>query len=249
MKRYLTTFVLLFMTAIAGFAMPSKLLEWEDVHRINHLETQPSEKVLLTAQTNMTLIEKIQLMQNDMAATIAMADGKNYTAEGMIVQVQNELETLSELGIFELERFDLTYGVEDILFFVDIQGGTQSMLLWKIYAMTGDGIIRMIVDDETGKILTLTCTEGKGTVSVSASDYSIVVPESEESVQKSADSGQMNIIAQKWAEYLGIELVETSVTEYQDDYIYATYEDESGIVVYGFRINTGQIIFMTDIYM
>lgn len=289
MKRYLMTFVLLLAAAIAGFTMPSKLLEWEDAHRIDHLEMQSSEKVLLTAQTNMTLIEKILLLQNDMVATLAMAEGKNYTSEGIFVQVQNELQELSELGILELERFDFNYGIEDILFLVDIQGGTQSMLLWEIYAMTGDGILRMAVDDETGKILTLTYTGETAEAVSSDSEFFDLTGESVDEEQDLPDSGQIEMIAEKWAEYLGVELVETSVfdrtivsgsdeiqkeidqlvekginretaeekiyeewgyagEDFYNRRIYATYEDESGIVMYGFRINTGEIIFSAYIY-
>lgn len=289
MKRYLMTVVLLFAAAIAGFTMPSKLLEWEDAHRIDHLEMQSSEKVLLTAQTNMTLIEKILLLQNDMVATLAMAEGKNYTSDGIFVQVQNELQVLSKLGIIELERFDLNFGIEDILFLVDIQGGTQSMLLWKVYAVTENGLLRMTVDDETGKILTLTYTEEATKAVSSDSEFFDLTGEPVDDNQDSPDSGQIKRIAEKWAEYLDVELVETSVfdrtivsgydeiqkeidqlvekgidretaedkiyeewgyagEEFYNRRIYATYEDESGIVMYGFRINTGEIVFSADIY-
>ena len=163
------------------------------------------------------------------------------------------------------------------------------MLLWEIYAMTGDGILRMAVDDETGKILTLTYTGETAEAVSSDSEFFDLTGESVDEEQDLPDSGQIEMIAEKWAEYLGVELVETSVfdrtivsgsdeiqkeidqlvekginretaeekiyeewgyagEEFYNRRIYATYEDESGIVMYGFRINTGEIVFSVDIY-
>lgn len=202
MKQYLITAMVLAVTAIAGFTMPSMLLEWQDEQRLENSEIQAAEEVLLTSQTNMTLIEKIQLMQNDMVTTIEMKEGKNYTADGMIVNVQQELKTLSELGILELEQSDLNYGVEGIHFWVDIEGGARSVLLWTVYAGSWDGDLWMVVDDETGKILTFTYTSEKAI----AADGQIAVPE-----ELQANDVNLETVAQKWAEYLHIDLVETSV--------------------------------------
>ena len=212
MKQYLITVLVLAATAIAGFTMPSILLEWQDEQRLENSEIQAAEEVLLASQTNMTLIEKIQLMQNDMVTTIEMKEGKNYTADGMIKNVQQELKTLSELGILELEQSDLNYGVEGIHFWVDIEGGAQSVLLWTVYAGSGDGELWMVVDDETGKILTFTYVSVKAV----ASDGEIAMPE------KLWDDVDLETTARKWGEYLQIDLVGTSV---YDQTIVSDYDE------------------------
>lgn len=287
MKRYLITVMILAMLTIAGFTIPSLLFEWKDGQRLENSEIEASEEVVLVSQTNMTIIEKLQLLGSSMVTTIEMETGKNYTKEEMIVHVQKELKTLSELGILEVDRSKLAYGIDRIGFWIDVQGGTKSMLLWEIRAESETGKLQMLVDDETGKILTVTHIKYLADVSSSEGMEVIVekkVPEYE---------GELEAVAEKWAEYLGVELIETtvydktivssydemqkeidvlikegiSVTEAaQQIYeewglvdvaidalierrLYATYEDEGGIAMMGFRKNTGDIFFVINIYI
>ena len=205
MKRYLISVLILAVFLAAGFTIPSMLLEWKDEQRLETAEIEDSEGVVLTMQTNMTIVEKLQLMSSSMVDSVEMSEGKNFTAEEIIVNAQKELKTLSELGIIEFGSSTLTYGIDTITFLIDILGGNQSMLLWVIHADTGYGRIYMQIDDETGKILTLTY------INESTSAISTEGKSGDWEKEALVYEGDLETAAGKWAEYLGIELIETSV--------------------------------------
>lgn len=276
MKKYLMTVLILMTACAAGFMIPPRLLSWQNEKRLEKSEIKATEKVALSSQTELTMIEKYLLLQSDMANTIEMTEGKNYTGKEILENVGQELQELVALGILELELSELNFVIESIRFWIDIQGGTQSMLLWTIQAETITGKLRMQVDDETGKILTLTYTDKvskKGSLETEVSENGTKIKD----------------IAEKWGEYLGIELIETSIYDKtitsgyiemgkekeslvkkgmdeeeadkvifeewgiaEDDFenrrLYATYEDEGTILVLGFRKDTAEILFMVDIY-
>ena len=205
MKRYLISVLILAAFLIVGFTIPSMLLEWKDEQRLESAEIEDSEEVVLTMQTNMTIVEKLQLMGSSTIDSVEMSEGKNFTAEEIIVNAQKELKTLSELGIIERGNSILVYGIDNITFLIDILGGSKSMLIWSLHADTDYGRIYMQIDDETGKILTLTYMN-ESTSAISTEGKSVV-----EKKETLVYEGDLETAAGRWAEYLGIELIETSV--------------------------------------
>lgn len=276
MKKYLMTVLILMTACAAGFMIPPRLLSWQDEKYLEKSEIEVTEKVVLSSQTELTITEKYLLLQSSMVNTIEMTEGKNYTGKEILEHTEQELQELEELGVLQLELSELNFAIESIRFWIDIQGGTQSMLLWTIQAETITGKLRMQVDDETGEIMTLTYTDK--------------VSKKSSSETKASENGtKMKDIAQKWGEYLGIELIETSIydktitsgyiemskeienlvkkgmdeeeaekvifeewgiaeEDFENRRLYATYEDEGGIIVLGFRKDTADILFMVDIY-
>lgn len=276
MKKYLMTVLILMTACAAGFMLPPRLLSWQDEKYLEKSEIEVTEKVVLSSQTELTMTEKYLLLQSSMVNTIEMTEGKNYTGKEILEHTEQELQELEELGVLQLELSELNFAIESIRFWIDIQGGTQSMLLWTIQAETITGKLRMQVDDETGKIMTLTYTDK--------------VSKKSSSETKASENGtKMKDIAQKWGDYLGIELIETSIydktitsgyiemskeienlvkkgmdeeeaekvifeewgiaeEDFENRRLYATYEDEGGIIVLGFRKDTADILFMVDIY-
>lgn len=276
MKKYLMTVLILMTACAAGFMLPPRLLSWQDEKYLEKSEIEVTEKVVLSSQTELTITEKYLLLQSSMVNTIEMTEGKNYTGKEILEHTEQELQELEELGVLQLELSELNFAIESIRFWIDIQGGTQSMLLWTIQAETITGKLRMQVDDETGKIMTLTYTDK--------------VSKKSSSETKASENGtKMKDIAQKWGDYLGIELIETSIydktitsgyiemskeienlvkkgmdeeeaekvifeewgiaeEDFENRRLYATYEDEGGIIVLGFRKDTADILFMVDIY-
>ena len=276
MKKYLMTVLILMTACAAGFMIPPRLLSWQDEKYLEKSEIEVTEKVVLSSQTELTITEKYLLLQSSMVNTIEMTEGKNYTGKEILEHTEQELQELEELGVLQLELSELNFAIESIRFWIDIQGGTQSMLLWTIQAETITGKLRMQVDDETGKIMTLTYTDK--------------VSKKSSSETKASENGtKMKDIAQKWGDYLGIELIETSIydktitsgyiemskeienlvkkgmdeeeaekvifeewgiaeEDFENRRLYATYEDEGGIIVLGFRKDTADILFMVDIY-
>lgn len=287
MRKYLITVIILAVLLVTGFTIPSKLFTWEDRQRMDSLNVMESEEVVLVSQTNMTITEKIQLLGSSRATAVEMETGKNYTAEEMIVHAQKEAKILSELGILESENFYPAYGIERISFWIDARGGAKSMVLWSVYAESDGEKLRMLVDDETGKILTVTHT--KTFMKVTSSNDMHVTPEKE----LSEYTANLEEVAEKWAQYWDVEIVETTVYDktiisgyeemqkeiellikngldaeeatekiYEEwgpptaeeeavptNRLYATFEDEGGIAMMGFRKNTGEIVFMIDIYI
>ena len=159
MKKYLMTVLILMTACAAGFMLPPRMLSWQDERYLEKSEIEVTEKVVLSSQTELTMTEKYLLLQSSMVNAIEMTEGKNYTGKEILEHAKQELQELEELGVLQLELSELNFAIESIRFWIDIQGGTQSMLLWTIQAETITGKLRMQVDDETGKIMTLTYTD------------------------------------------------------------------------------------------
>lgn len=202
MKQYFMAVFVLIVTAFVGLTMPLALLERQDQERLENIETQTAEEVILTSHTELTLIEKLQLMQKDTVTYLSMVQGKNYDWDSIIVQVQQELKKLCELEILNLERIDLLYSVEDVGFLIDIEDESRSMLMWTLNVVTDEWVITVTADDETGKIL------GISQVEMSASESYTNMQKAEVS-EAIGTKENLKKIAEKWGEYLGISLIES----------------------------------------
>lgn len=207
MKNLLIAGVLLAGT-ILGFTLPADLMEWKDTQRLWQVEQQQAEEVSVIYDTDMTFTEKIRFLQEDDLKTIEMSGGKNFTEEKMIVHVKKELEELQTRGIVMLNDKELTYGVQRILCQMDDRDGNRSMILWELIAKSQDEQFVMTVDDETGKILTIyhlrafeEATDAKNYQKVSVSDKTEYVLE-------------LDVAAQLWANYWGVDLVTTAVYDF-----------------------------------
>lgn len=75
MKRYVITALILIITAAAGFTIPPNLLKWQDEKRLEQSHTETAEEVIVTATTDMTLVEKLQLMKKDTITTMPLETG------------------------------------------------------------------------------------------------------------------------------------------------------------------------------
>lgn len=285
MKQYLITVLLLAVFAVGGFMLPSEFMKWQDQQRLENSETQSGEEVVLVPQTDMTLIEKMQLIQKDSVTALPMEQGKNYDGDSMISKMKKELQKLSDMGLPDLEEQHCLYEIEEILFLIDIRDGTKSMILWNASVVADDFYIGILIDDETGKILGLTYHERLA--DKSSADYD----DKSIAVQQAAGelySMDLKEAAKKWGEYIGISLAETYDTpnptadiykdrekeikalmkegmseeeamhkvyeawgleEKNENWLYAVYEDESGIISYLLRKNTGGVIFGISFYV
>lgn len=281
MRQYMITVFVIAVTALAGFLMPSALLEWQDEQRLEASEVQAAEEVVLTSQAELTVIEKLQLMQSDTVTKLPMAQGKNYDRDSIIIKVQQEIKKLCELEILSIDSLERRYLVEGVEFFIDTEDGSKSMMLWTVHIVNDEEVLTVTADDETGIILSVLHTNFWKNVSVSDDKVSSYkVPET--------GDGELTDIAKKWGEYLGIDLVDTSiydktivsgldemekevdvlvkqgldteeayariyeewglVEEFQDRRLFATYEDENGMIVFMFRQNTEEIVFLAKVY-
>lgn len=206
MRQYMITVFIIVITAIGGFMLPSKLLQWQDQLRLESAGAQETEEVILAARTDMTLIEKMQLIQKSSATAVSMEQGKNYTRDSIIDKAESELQKLTELEILNLDNEDCVYGISEILFFVDTENGTKSMILWSITRVSEKFFIKFDMDDETGKILSI-----KQLTYINVE--SPWPDESDEFFSSILYSGELEAAAEKWGEYLGIALTEVYDTQ------------------------------------
>ncbi|MBP3926836.1 MAG: hypothetical protein J6D13_06640, partial [Clostridium sp.] len=70
MRRYWMAGSLLLLAGVAGFWLPSVMMEWQDEARIGKIETERAEEVILTVQTEMSLLEKLNLMTGGTVNTL-----------------------------------------------------------------------------------------------------------------------------------------------------------------------------------
>lgn len=253
MIQYFIAVLVIIVTAIGGFTLPYEALKWQDQKRLENSETQDAEEVILSAGTDMTLIEKMQLMQKPSVTSLSMEQGKNYSRDSIIVKAQKEIQNLMKLGLLNLDAEDAVYGIEDVLFLVDTEDGTKSMILWNVSVITGDFFLGISMDDESGKILNfrqLVFQTAAGNQAEVSEEFSI----------SEKDSGELETAAEKWGDYLGISLTETydtlNPTEYMEKkqvkdigcQLYGVYEDAGGTIAYLFRKNTGDIVFSAKFF-
>lgn len=210
MKKYLLIPFLTAAVLAAGLWMPSRILEWQDQKKLGYMMTETAEEVVLTSRAELSIIEKLQLMQKDQVISLP-AEGKNYTEETIFDAVSRELETLANLGIISRRMAELyVYDMNELntLFFMDMDDSSRSMRVWFVNGSNEVSQGYILIDDDTGKILSLTQWEDD-----SAGDLGKEGRELSEQQRKELlyTPQELEKTAEKWGEYLGCTLV-TSAT-------------------------------------
>lgn len=210
MKKYLLIPFLTAAVLAAGLWMPSRILEWQDQKKLGYMMTETAEEVVLTSRAELSIIEKLQLMQKDQVISLP-AEGKNYTEETIFDAVSRELETLANLGIISRRMAELyVYDMNELntLFFMDMDDSSRSMRVWFVNGSSEVSQGYILIDDDTGKILSLSQWEDD-----SAGDLGKEGRELSEQQRKELlyTPQELEKTAEKWGEYLGCTLV-TSAT-------------------------------------
>lgn len=203
MKNFLIAGVLM-LCAVLGFTLPADLMAWKDTQRLCQVGQVEAEEVSMTYDTNMSFTEKLRFLQEDEVNTVELFEGKNFTKDEMIVHIKMELEGLQDRGLLVLDSKDLIYGVQRIVFQIDVKDGNRSMILWELAAISKEGEVHMVVDDETGKVLTLYHIQTFEVEEDSKTSVKAPVQERMEYALELEDA------AQQWADYWDVELVTTA---------------------------------------
>ena len=232
MKRYLISGILILLACIGGICLPGWILEWQDRSRMETIEAEATEEVLLTAQTDLTLTEKINLLQKDDLNDMVLSNGKNYKYDTIEEKMREEVQKLEELEILNLNGQELNYSSAEVHFFIetDVEAEVRTLMLWIIEAATKEYNLGILLDDETGKILAVSqevwnsmevysgknfvdkgygeaaeegASEDSGTESVSDA----AVKEEEEGGEP--ETSEMEVLAEKWGTYLGCTMTRT----------------------------------------
>ena len=156
MGEYLFLGALFLAFSVASLRLPSAILDWQDREMVGRREILDSQEVIVTAQEDMSLLEKMHLVNSGNINSMYMVNGRHYTAESALDKVAQELRKLRELGLLtdcSLDRIDM--GEAEVEFILDMEDGERSMMLWNGFVRTDTWRINWRMDDETGKLLSI----------------------------------------------------------------------------------------------
>ena len=163
-KSWLLALGAVALAAAVGFGVPLALRNFEDAKRLSQVTAEAAAEVRITPQTELGIAEKAELFRSADANSTVLEKGKNYDAAGSLVKAEEELQTLSEMGVLD-ESFH-SAGITGNeaeqsttpIFYID-SSGEKSMIVWMLgFQMTTENdswLLEAVLDDETGKLLGL----------------------------------------------------------------------------------------------
>ena len=214
-KSWLLTVGALLLAASVGFGVPLAFRKWQDDRRLSVVETEEAPEVRITSQTELSMVEKVELFLSADASTTVLEKGKNYDVAGSLAKAEEELATLCEMGVLdetfrtaEMTEQDAEQSAAPI-FYID-PSGEKSMIIWmlnfQIDTEEDRWILEAALDDETGKLLELGIQEWNegyenGIRSgAAATDSDMAATDSDTATTDSDVAGR----AQKFGSYLGL---------------------------------------------
>lgn len=211
MKRCYIIMIALVLVGIIGFFLPPQLMEWKDGQQVDISHTKKAEEIALVSQTSLSLTEKMDLYQRKTSNTLGVVRGKNYDQESIEPKVREELQKLCDLGILDIDLDTIEFAAFEGGFVVDTEDSTQTMNIWMVYAYhTPKGYeLWAVLDDETGKIFSI-CQSDQMFESVAYSDSKVTHygPDTEQSSELAVMNPELQEIAECWAQYLELSMVE-----------------------------------------
>lgn len=252
MKQYILTVMAVFLAAVIGFLLPPQLMKWQDIQRTMESSLEESREVRLAPQPDMSITEKLDLYKQENMNTMQLASGKNYDGESIRSKIKEELEKLVELGILTVDvkkilSMDM-YMEAGPVFVVDAENSAHTMIVWVVQIILKEENIQMrvLVDDETGKILEV-CE-----LMLDAAGFAGTANRMSDIVEM--EEKDLETIAEKWGEYLELELLEsydpmagTMVTEYQfkktlkNNQLKCVYGDKMEMICFMIKDSIGDI--------
>lgn len=256
--KYAGMFLLVAAAAAISVNLPGIIMDRQDSSMLGKIHLEVSEDVLVESQQpgQMLLIQKLRMLGADSyqgkVSSIILAQGKNLTAESAAVQCADEIGEMEKYNIIpeEYKHAEWTILPEsiEIQFVISTAEPDQYFIIWFIQAQSDYGDLYITMDDETGRILRLTCNW---------LDY-VEMGES-----------RLGIIAKGFGDYLGMEYLEedenkisgdtvvdldkkekyrvyNEASEYQDRRIVVTYRQDNREIqctvskfYYGYSIGYG----------
>lgn len=193
-RAYGTAGTALLLAALFSFGFPALLFRWQDKEREGQIGQEQAARVVITDQPELTIMEKIRLAGRESSYSMMLEKGKNYSQETIGDKAGQELEELKERGILNETDTEVAACDMSARFIMDVEG-ENSLILWEGQVYTESGMqFTLLMDDETGKILSLYCFEG------------IYL-----------DSGGGGQLAYSWGEYLGCHVASVSETEISEN--------------------------------
>lgn len=218
-RGYLLAAAVLMAGILICMKLPVRLLAWQDEKRMGKSRIESAKEVELTAQMDMSILKKIQMLQDDNNNFLNMANGKHYTVDSAAQKVKEEFLTLRDLGILQdtglehLELDDL-----EISFVMSREDSEQSLMMWSGYGYTEHSAFVWVMDDETGKLLSF-CqwniyAKDKKTAEKAEGDFGEETVDGvlgEEAEPSDDEESELYGLAEKWADYLGCQVTQILV--------------------------------------
>lgn len=248
MRRFLLTALIVCLVGVTGFLLPPQIMNWQDERRTMEISLEETQEILLAPQPALSITEKLNLYNKVNTGEMYLASGKNYDEKSIQRKIEEEIEKLRDLQITEIDMEEISYKQIQAALLVDTQESVNSMIVWNIILVQNNSerLIEILIDDETGKILEFSQLEAydQYTKFKKLDDSKIEV--------KLVIDKALDKIAEKWGEYLELELVVTydpmAAEESSNDkkivennQICCVYADEKEMVCYRLRSSIGDI--------
>lgn len=231
MKRLMIPAAVLLTALIltGGFFLPTIVLQYKDRQTIGELTVTDGGGVSYETKSELKTIDRLKMASK--AETISLDNGKNMNADTAFQSALAELGKLADKGILEISRADCRLGLYDVLFYIDSADPTKNMIVWFLRIEDESHIIDAAVDDETGMLLSLSCSLNKQAYKNGMS--ALPKPSAGKNVIKPSpgeeDDGSTiaKLIGQTLADYYGLTFVGTELQEI-DYYTRFTFELTDG---------------------
>jgi len=166
--RYLLSIAGVLIVITMAVIMPSAISEYQDGKFINHTTAESMERLnIITESETFDLIDRIEFLSSFRdtikGEAISITKGNRFDQETVYVHLQEELMKLMETGALSKEMIDPENVKWDVfpMLFTNVDDVSQSIIFWEISCWSEMSEITMVMDDETGKILTITIVAAK----------------------------------------------------------------------------------------
>ena len=240
-RAYLAAALGLSLAALAGFGLPGLLLAAWDEQQLGRVEQGEAPRLVISEQPELTIVEKVRLLQRDSSNSMPLQQGKNYRRDTVEEKMMEELDALAAIGIEGLPAGELDVAFAEVFFVMDVEG-EHSCIIWNAQLYQKEGaagsLAELYLDDETGKILSLSCYGLEGLTAESVEDV------------KKAES-----LIYDFADYLDCHVAMTDMTDlaglgYTGVSAAISYGDESGLEMqYQFYVSREEeVLFLGPYY-
>lgn len=189
-KIYIAAGAALLFAALFSFGLPGILFRWQDKKLEGQIGQEKADRVVITEQPELTIVEKVRLACRESSYSMILEKGRNYDQETIGERAGEELAELGKRGIVNETEPELAAYVMAPQFVMDVEG-EDSVILWEGQVYTENGMeYELLLDDETGRILSLRCYEGI-----------------------SLESEQQEQLVYSWGDYLGCHVASVRETE------------------------------------
>ena len=137
-RAYLAAALGLSLAALAGFGLPGLLLAAWDEQQLGRVEQEEAPRLVISEQPELTIVEKVRLLQRDSSNSMPLQQGKNYRRDTVEEKMMEELDALAAIGIEGLPAGELDVAFAEVFFVMDVEG-EHSCIIWNAQLYQKEG--------------------------------------------------------------------------------------------------------------